>query len=75
MEKVKFSGWKEGVRKIRFIALLNEEGGLSLTEAKSIKDKVIGGGETVVVDFKNSILAKNIFLKSLELGVIADLLD
>ena len=73
MTKVKFSGWNEGVRKIRFIALLNEEGGLSLKEAKNIKDQVIGGGETVIVDFKNDTLAEAVCSKSIDLGVVAEL--
>ncbi|MFV0531039.1 MAG: hypothetical protein ACK5MD_06335 [Flavobacteriales bacterium] len=67
--KVEFYGWQKGVRKIRFIMLLHEKGGISLRESKIIKDKVIGGNEIICYDFKVSSLAKEIHIESIKLGV------
>jgi hypothetical protein len=73
MTKVIFTGWRPGVRKIRFIMLLHEKGGLSLRESKAIKDKVIGGGETEEVDFKDTKLAELIYTEACKLGVKCEL--
>jgi|GEM_PF-1330328 len=60
MRKVEFYGWQKGVRKIHFIRLLNEVGGLSLKESKSIKDRLIDNSERIVVEFKDDETAKKI---------------
>ena len=69
MTKVKFTGWEPYVRKIRFTMLLHEEGGLTLREAKDIKDKVVGGGEVIEIDFGDTKTSELIYAKAREMGV------
>ncbi len=74
MTTIRFIGWKDGVRKIKFITLLHEEGGLNLKKAKEIKDKVISiPSEAVEVKFKNDLIAKLIYEKALSLGVLCEI--
>ena len=73
MTRVIFTGWRPGVRKIRFIMLLHEQGRLSLREAKHIKDKVIEG-ETMEVDFRDTQLAELIHIEASKLGVKSELI-
>jgi hypothetical protein len=73
--KVRFKGWSNGTRKIRFIMLLHEEGNLSLRFAKDIKDKVIGGEEIVEVEFDDIETAIKIFNQAQKIGVICEMID
>ncbi len=70
---IKFTGWKPGVRKIRFTMLLHEKGGLTLREAKGIKDKVVGGGEIIEIKFKDYKTAKFIYEQASTMGVLCEL--
>ena len=75
MTKIRFIGFDPGVRKIRFIALLHEEGGLSLRQAKEIKDRVIGEGKKIEIEFKNPALAMLICSESKLLGVKCEIVQ
>ncbi len=70
---MKFTGWKRGARKIKFTMLLHEQGGLSLKDAKCIKDSVMGGGQTVEIDFKDHRTAQRICQEATLLGVACEL--
>ena len=74
MTTVKFTGWKPGVRKIRFTSLLHEQGGMSLRDAKDAKDKIVGGGEVVEIDFKDPNTAKLIYEQASKIGVVCELI-
>ncbi|PWG78014.1 hypothetical protein [Pararcticibacter amylolyticus] len=51
MKKIRFTGWKKGVNKIEFIQLLHHNAGISLKEAKQIKDRIVDG-EIVEINAK-----------------------
>jgi hypothetical protein len=74
MRKVKFYGWKEGMRKIPFTKLLHEGGGISLREAKDICDGVLYEQE-FVLEFKDEQTALSIFNKAVEFKVKCELID
>jgi len=72
-KKVTFKGWKTGMKKIPFIKLLNEDGQLTLRDAKSIKDRLVNDGEIITIEFSSESLARLIYEKSQNLGVICEL--
>ncbi|NQX97866.1 MAG: hypothetical protein HRT73_08310 [Flavobacteriales bacterium] len=74
MRKIKFIGWKEGMRKIPFTKLLHNEGGLTLRDAKDICDGILDGKE-YIIDFEDEQTAQNIFKKSVEYQVECELID
>ena len=74
MNTVKFYGWNKGVRKIKFIFLLHRQGGMTLKKAKEIKDKVVGGGEIVELNFDDSVLAEKICSQAKEIGIKCELI-
>lgn len=75
MTKIVFFGWKVGARKIPFTKLLNNKAGLSLTEAKRIKDLIIDEDEVVEVEVTSVDVAKEIIRESEKLGIKAKLKD
>lgn len=69
--KVIFEGWEPGMRKIPFIGLLKEKAGLSLWEAKDIKDRLVDNGEVITLDLEDKIVAKEIVERAKDLKVKA----
>ena len=69
MVKIIFEGWDAGMRKIQFTKLLNEKAGLTLQEAKSLKDKLVDNNEIVVVEVGDENLAKEILEDAQKLKV------
>jgi ribosomal protein L7/L12 len=70
MTKIIFEGWDVGMRKIPFIKLLNEKAGLTLQEAKNLKDRLIDNNEIVVVEIEDENLAEEILKDAQKLKVI-----
>jgi ribosomal protein L7/L12 len=60
MVKLIFEGWDVGMRKIPFIKLLHEKAGLSLTEAKKMKDGLVDNQENIEIFIDNIDNAKEI---------------
>ena len=75
MAKIKFNGWEPGARKIKFTMLLYHEAGLSLAEAKKIKDRVIDNDETVEILIHNWETASEIQRKAIKLGIKSEIID
>jgi len=73
MYKIRFYGCNAGMRKIPFTMLLNEKFDISLTEARTIKEKVVDG-ETVELTSNDKAQAKEIIRKAKELGVKCELI-
>ncbi len=69
MAKIIFERWLPGMRKIPFINLLREKGGLSLTDAKRLKDKLVDNDEIVEIEVQGTPLAEEVLNESKELGV------
>jgi hypothetical protein len=69
MARVIFEGWEVGMRKIPFTKLLNEKAGLSLTDAKSIKDRLVDNNEIVEIEIADENLAKEILEEAKKLKV------
>lgn len=69
--KVIFEGWEPGMRKIPFIELLKEKAGLSLSEAKNIKDRLVDNGEVITLNLEDKIVAKDIVERAKDLKVKA----
>lgn len=69
--KVIFEGWEPGMRKIPFIELLKEKAGLSLSEAKNLKDRLVDNGEVITLNVEDNIVAKDIVERATELKVKA----
>lgn len=59
------------MRKIPFIGLLKEKAGLSLSEAKDIKDRLVDNGEVITLDLEDKIVAKEIVERAKDLKVKA----
>jgi hypothetical protein len=55
MKKILFTGWRKGMNKIEFIQLLHHSASLPLTEAKSIKDRIVDG-EAIEIQVSESIV-------------------
>jgi len=72
MKKVRFFGWKEGMRKILFTKLLYEKGELSLKKSKNVCDGILDEKE-YIIDFKDEDTAKFILKKSIEYHVKCEL--
>jgi hypothetical protein len=72
MTRVIFTGWRPGMRKIRFTMLLHEQGALSLKTSKDITDRVLKG-ETIKIDFKDTQLAELMYTEACKLGVKCEL--
>jgi hypothetical protein len=64
-----FDGWNVGMRKIPFIKLLNEKAGLSLSESKKLKDRLVDNNEIIKIFIDNEELAKEILDSALKLNV------
>ncbi|MEJ5996015.1 hypothetical protein WG904_16425 [Pedobacter sp. Du54] len=69
MAKIIFYGWEVGMRKIPFIHLLQDKAGLSLGEAKKMKDRLVDNDETVELFVEDDLLAKEILEEALKLKV------
>ena len=65
--KVVYDGWSAGMKKVALTKLLREKGGLPLSEAKTVTDRVLDG-ERVVLDGFSDKKAAKIVRKSSELG-------
>lgn len=69
MTRIIFTGWEVGMRKIPFIKLLNEKGGLSLNQAKVLKDKLVDDNEAIEIRVENEALANEILDEARKLKV------
>lgn len=69
MTKIEFEGWDIGMRKIPFIKLLNEKAGLSLSEAKKLKDRLVDKNEIIVIEVCDENLANEILHEATNLKV------
>jgi len=69
MTKIIFDGWEVGMRKIPFTRLLNERAGLSLSEAKKLKDKLVDNGEIIEIEIDSEALAREILEEAQKLKV------
>ncbi|WP_316834516.1 hypothetical protein [Pedobacter nutrimenti] len=73
MKKIKFTGWKKGMNKIKFIQLLHHKAGISLKEAKQIKDEIVDG-KTIVISAKAEMV--DYLISQAEVyGVYAEVID
>ncbi|WP_313266395.1 hypothetical protein [Sphingobacterium sp.] len=64
-----FESWDVGMRKIPFTKLLNEKAGLTLQEAKKLKDRLVDNNEIIEVEIDDEILAKAILEEAQKLKV------
>ncbi len=64
-----FESWDVGMRKIPFTKLLNEKAGLTLQEAKNLKDRLVDNNEIIEVEIDDEILAKEILEEAQKLKV------
>lgn len=69
MTKIIFEGWEVGMRKIPFTKLLNEKAGLTLKEAKNLKDRLVDYNEVITVEVENYNLASEIVQEAQRLKV------
>jgi uncharacterized protein YuzE len=69
MVKIIFESWDVGMRKIPFMKLLNEKAGLTLQQAKTLKDRLVDNNEIVEVEMDDEILAKEILEEAQKLKV------
>lgn len=69
MAKIIFEGWEIGMRKIPFTKLLHEKAGLSLSEAKKMKDRLVDNNEIVEINVENETLAEEILEDARKLKV------
>ena len=69
MIKIIFEGWEVGMRKIPFTKLLNEKAGLSLSEAKKIKDRLVDNNEIIELELDDESLANEILAEAHKLKV------
>ncbi len=60
MAKIIFEGWDVGMRKIPFTKLLNKKAGLTLQEAKILKDRLVDNNEVVEIEIADENLAKEV---------------
>lgn len=67
--RIVFESWETGMRKISFTKLLTDKAGLSLSEAKSIKDRLVDNNETVEIEIEDQNLAVEIMKEAQNLGV------
>ncbi len=68
MEKIKFIGFKKGIKKISLTNLIHTECNLSLTKSKLIVDNLIGGEEIILTCLNSKKLIDDAKL----LGVIVE---
>ncbi|KLT65386.1 hypothetical protein [Pedobacter sp. BMA] len=73
MSKIIFEGWDVGMCKIPFIHLLQNKAGLSLGEAKKLKDRLVNDNEIIELGIESNELAQDIFEAALTLNVRARL--
>lgn len=73
MKKVRFTGWKKGMNKIEFIQLLHHNAGISLKEAKQIKDRIVDG-EIVEINVKSEV-AEYIINQSSSYGLQVEMIE
>jgi hypothetical protein len=71
MAKLIFYGWRTGMQKIPFIHLLKDKGGLTLSEAKKMKDRLVNNDEIIELIIEDELLAKEILQDALKLKVKA----
>ncbi len=69
MAKIIFEDWEVGMRKIPFTKLLNEKAGLSLTEAKKLKDRLVDNNEIIEIEIGDEKLAKEILEEAQKFNV------
>lgn len=69
MAKIIFEGWEVGMKKIPFTKLLNERAGLSLKDAKSIKDRLVDNNEIIEIEISDENLATEILAEAKKLKV------
>ena len=69
MVKIIFEGWDVGMRKIPFTKLLNEKAGLTLQEAKNLKDRLVDNNEIIEMELDDETLAKEILEDAKKLKV------
>lgn len=69
MPKLIFEGWNVGMRKIPFVRLLHEKAGLTLTEAKKIKDDIVDNDKIVELVIDDVNLAHDVYEEALKLLV------
>lgn len=75
MVKIEFYGWEVGARKIPFTTLLTDKGGLSLSEAKSIKDAIIDRDEIKVISVASKEKAARIVDEAVKIGIKCRVLE
>jgi siroheme synthase (precorrin-2 oxidase/ferrochelatase) len=73
MAKITFTGWEPGMKKIPFIKLLHEKAGLSLVDAKTLKDDLVDKRKIIVVEINDRNLADLILKEARELKVTGDI--
>lgn len=69
MPKIIFEGWEVGMKKIPFTKLLNDKAGLSLAEAKSMKDRLVDKNEIIEVEIADDSLSREILEEAKRLKV------
>ncbi len=69
MAKIIFEGWDVGMRKIPFTKLLNEKVGMSLSEAKRLKDRLVDNNETIEIEIEDESLAREVWEDAKKLKV------
>lgn len=69
MVKIIFESWNVGMRKISFTKLLNKKAGLTLQEAKNIKDRLVDNNEIIEVEIDDEILANEVLKEAEKLNV------
>ena len=74
MTKIRFTGWMKGMNKIEFIKLLNAKGGLTLNEAKKVKEIIVDGGQAEIV-VNDVIVAGEIVKQATSYGVKCEVVE
>lgn len=69
MAKIIFEGWEVGMKKVAFTKLLSEKGGLSLSEAKTLKDRLVDKNEIIEIEIDDENLAKEILKEAKKIKV------
>lgn len=67
--RIVFDGWDIGMRKIPFTKLLHEKAGMSLTDAKRAKDRLVANDGIVEIVVQSEDLANEILAEALCLNV------
>lgn len=75
MNRIKFTGWKPGVRKVSFTNLLQNEAGLSFEDAKELSDIITNENKTAEITIDNLEKAKLFVKEAKELGIKCELVS